>query len=442
MDRTLVGTTKVEVRGGTFTVQDAAEDLPPLHVGSEPRVIGRRPGCHLVLADKKVSATHCEIVATERGVRIRDLGSSNGTHLGEYRIVEALLHRPCTIRCGDTLLAFSPSKSAERVAVSKSERFGPLVGSTPGMRAIFEKLSVLAPTTVSVLVEGETGTGKELVAQAIHDKSDRADRPFVVVDCSAIPASLAETVLFGHEKGSFTGATSRRVSPFVEAHGGTVFLDELGELPVEIQPKLLRVLAEQRIMSVGGTKYAPVNVRVVAATRRDLLEEINKGAFRDDLYFRVAQERITVPALRDRKDDLAPLLHRLFEVAGKAAAFKRVSAESLDRLERHDWPGNVRELRNLVTLALAYDKGSGSIDLAARLNERPAPKGKSGGHGGVASRPGHPYAASKEAHDRHYFKALYEIAKGNVTQMSKRAGLNRETVRIYLKELGIGAYGS
>jgi len=221
-----------------------------------------------------------------------------------------------------------------------------------------------------------------------------------------------------------------------------VFLDELGELPLEIQPKLLRVLAEQRIMSVGGTKYAPVNVRVVAATRRDLLEEINKGAFRDDLYFRVAQERITVPPLRDRKDDLGPILHRLFEVAGKATAYKRVSAESLDRLERHDWPGNVRELRNLVTLALAYDKGSGPIDLAAHLSERPAPKGKSGGQGGVTSRPGHPYASSKEEHDRHYFKGLYELTKGNVTAMSKRAGLNRETVRIYLKELGIGTYGA
>ena len=221
-----------------------------------------------------------------------------------------------------------------------------------------------------------------------------------------------------------------------------MFLDELGELPLEIQPKLLRVLAEQRIMSVGGTKYAPVNVRVVAATRRDLLEEINKGAFRDDLYFRVAQERITVPPLRDRKDDLGPILHRLFEVAGKATAYKRVSAESLDRLERHDWPGNVRELRNLVTLALAYDKGSGPIDLAAHLSERPAPKGKGGGQGGVTSRPGHPYASSKEEHDRHYFKGLYELTKGNVTAMSKRAGLNRETVRIYLKELGIGTYGA
>jgi transcriptional regulator with GAF, ATPase, and Fis domain len=220
------------------------------------------------------------------------------------------------------------------------------------MRAIFEKLGVVAPTTVSVLIEGETGTGKEVVAQAIHEKSDRASAPFVVVDCSAIPASLAESILFGHERGAFTGAVAKRVSPFVAAQGGTVFLDELGELPLEIQPKLLRVLAEQRIMSVGGTKYAPVNVRVIAATRRDLLEEIDKGAFRDDLYFRIAQERITVPPLRDRKDDLAPLLVRLFE------------------------------------------------------------------------------------------KALYEAAKGNVTEMSKRSELNRETVRIYLKTLGIGTYGA
>jgi DNA-binding NtrC family response regulator len=441
MERTLVGPTQVEVRGGTFSV-DAADDVPSLPVGPEPRIIGRRPGCHLVLDDRRVSATHCEVVATERGVRVRDLGSSNGTYLGEYRIVEALLTKPCTLRCGDTRLEFHPSKGVERLAASKSEKFGPLVGATPVMRALFERLRMLAPTTVSVLVEGQTGTGKELVAQAIHEKSDRAAKPFVVVDCGAIPAGLAEATLFGHEKGAFTGAMSRRLSPFVEASGGTIFLDELGELPLDVQPKLLRVLAEQRVKSVGASAYAPVNVRVIAATRRDLLEEINKGAFRDDLYFRIAQERITVPSLAERTDDLAPLVQRLMEVAGRLTAYKRITPESFDRLERHDWPGNVRELRNLVSVALAYVKG-GPIDLGAHLSARAASESKAASKGLARRIDIHRnYAQSRGEHDRLYFKALYDDTKGNLSEMARRADISRETVRIYLRTLKIGSYGS
>jgi len=438
MDRTLVGMTKVEVRGGVFTVTSGGADAAPLHVGADPRIIGRKPGCDLVLADKKVSATHCEVMAVERGVRIRDLGSTNGTFVGEIRVVEGVLQKAATIRCGDTVLEFEP-RGAERVAVSKSQEFGPLVGSTPAMRALFEKLRVIAPTTLSVLVEGETGTGKELVAQALHDKSDRARKPFVVVDCSAIPPTLAESTLFGHEKGSFTGAVSKRVSPFVEAHGGTVFLDEIGELPLEVQPKLLRVLAEQRVKSLGSNSYVPVNVRVVAATRRDLLEEINQGGFRDDLYFRIAQARLTVPPLRDRTDDLGPLVRRMMELAGQPKAFKRVAAESLDRLQRHDWPGNVRELRNLVSVALAYDKG-GPIDLAAHLSERGtlAARSSSSPRGTRLERT---YVESKNEHDRLFFTALYRATDGNLSHIAQRAQLNRETVRIYLRTLRIGSYG-
>jgi DNA-binding NtrC family response regulator len=437
MDRTIIAATRAEVRGGSFTLADGDDDLPVLEVSAEPRVIGRRPGCHLVLHDKKVSAAHCEVVASERGVRIRDLGSSNGTFVGELRVVEAVLRQACTVRCGETQLQFEPKKSRERVAVSRVEHFGALVGATPSMRALFERLAVLAPTTLSMLIEGETGTGKEVVAQALHENSDRADRPFVVVDCSAIPAGLAESMLFGHEKGAFTGAVSRRVSPFLEARGGTVFLDELGELPLEIQPKLLRVLAEQRVMSVGGTRYVPVDVRVLAATRRDLLADINKGRFRDDLYFRIAQERITVPPLRDRTDDLGPLVHRLMEIAGHGPEFKRMTAETLERLERHDWPGNVRELRNLVSVTLAYDKGRGPLDLTAHLRDPSEERAR----GGARTRVHRTYGASKDAHDRAFFTALYAACQGNVTAMGRRAGLSRETVRAYLNAHRIGGYG-
>ncbi len=442
MDRTLVDTKRVEFRGGTFTVLDSAGEAPPLQVGSEPRIVGRRPGCHLVLADKKVSGAHCEVVASEYGVRIRDLGSSNGTFLDEHRIVEALLLRPCTIRCGDTRIEFHPGK-VERVAVSKAQRFGPLVGATAAMRMLFEKLRILAPTTLSVLIGGETGTGKELVAQAIHEASDRAGKPFVVVDCGAIPPGLADSTLFGHEKGAFTGAVAKRTSPFFEAQGGTVFLDELGELPLDVQPRLLRVLADQRIKSVGAERYVPVNVRIVAATRRDLPEEINKGTFRDDLYFRIAQERITLPPLRERTDDLGPLVRRLMQVAGRESAYRRITPESFDRFERHDWPGNVRELHNLVLVALAYDTGKGPLDLGARLGELAGARVKSAGHGRDRDRAAtvpRTYGASKDEHDRRFFTALYDSTGGNLSLMARRAQVSRETVRAHLRAHRVGSY--
>jgi len=431
MDKTLLGSRRVEVRGGTVTVTSGEASLPSLPVGPEPRVIGRSPSCHLSLHDRKVSATHCEVVATERGVRVRDLGSTNGTFLEDHRIVEAILTSGATLRLGDTVLTFRPGK-AQRLPMSRSESFGPLVGGTPVMRALFEQLKLLAPTTISVLVEGETGSGKELVARAIHEASDRASKPLVVVDCGAMPPNLAESTLFGHERGAFTGATERRKGAIAEADGGTLFLDELGELPVDLQPKLLRVLAEQRIKRVGADSYVPVNVRVVAATHRDLLQQINDGDFRSDLYFRIAQERVDLPPLRERLDDIAALVQRIMTDQGKPRAFERVTPESLERLMRYDWPGNVRELRNLVILALAYDRG-GAIDLTARLRQEHARQGARRG----PRVDGRTYAQWRDEQDRVYFAALFESTEGNISEIARRANLHRKTVRESLERYGI-----
>jgi len=432
MDRTLLGSGRVEVRGGALLIVSGEANAASLAVGSDPRIVGRKPGCHLVLTDKRVSATHCELVATEFGVRLRDLGSTNGTHIGGLRVGETWLHETTILRCGDTVLEFSPGKM-ERVRLSKSDQFGPLVGAMPRMRAVFDSLRTVAPTTLSVLIEGETGTGKELVARAIHDASDRAAKPFVVVDCAAIPANLAESTLFGHERGSFTGATERRKGALAEADGGTVFLDELGELPLELQPKLLRVLADQRLKRVGSDTYAPIDIRVVAATRRNLLVEINRGTFRDDLYFRIAEERIELPPLRDRREDIPKLVQRMMAELGKPAAFHRASAESLNKLLRHFWPGNVRELRSVVKSALAYDHG-GAIDLAARL--RAPPEGVSSENG--SRRPdARTYADSLQEHDRDYFARLFEVTEGNISEISRRAGVHRATVRESLARHGI-----
>ncbi len=433
MENTIVAKGRLEVRGGTLTVKKGAGNKAHLEIGPEITVIGRNEACDLVLDDKRVSAVHVELVATERGVRVRDLGSRNGTFLGDTRIGEVYLLKPTLFTVGESLLEFSPT-TPETVDIPDVAAFGPLVGSSAGMRAVFERCRKAAPTELTVLILGETGCGKELVAQAIHQASNRANKPFVVVDCGAIPPSLAESALFGHERGSFTGAVDKRVSPFVEADGGTIFLDELGELPVDVQPKLLRALAEQRIKSVGSNNYRPVNVRVIAATRRDLVREVNAGTFRSDLYFRVAQLRVELPPLRERLEDIPALVRKMMADIGDKDAYGRITNDSLERLMRHDWPGNVRELRNVVSVALAFGK-EGPLDLAQHLAPLVASSDSTPTRGRTFQDAKRDVLARFE---REYFTALYAECSGNVSEIGRRAAMERAHVRGYLRRHGIG----
>ncbi|MGO8994334.1 MAG: sigma 54-interacting transcriptional regulator [Polyangiaceae bacterium] len=434
MESTIVAKGKLEVRGGSLKVTRGKGNKTELDIGPETSVVGRNEACDLVLDDKKVSAVHMELVATERGVRVRDLGSRNGTFLNETRIGEVYLLKPTVLVCGESALEFNPS-TPEQVEVPDVAEFGPLVGTSAVMRGVFERLRKAAPTELTVLITGETGTGKELVAQAIHEASARTNKPFVVVDCGAIPATLAESALFGHERGSFTGAVDKRISPFVEADGGTIFLDELGELPVDVQPKLLRALAEQRIKSVGSNSYRPVNVRVIAATRRDLVREVNAGNFRSDLYFRVAQLKVELPALRQRLEDIPGLVRRMCADLGEKAAYNRISSDSLERLMRHDWPGNVRELRNVVAVALAFGK-EGPLELAQYLAPMSSAAAES-----TPTR-GRTFQDAKRdvlaRFEREYFTALYAECSGNVSEIGRRAAMERAHVRGYLRRHGIG----
>ena len=434
MDSTIVAKGRFEVRGGTLVVARGKGTKPKLEIGPETNVVGRNEACDLVLDDRKVSAVHMELVATERGVRVRDLGSRNGTFVGDTRIGEVYLLKPTSIICGDTVLEFAPTLP-EQVDVPDVAEFGPLVGTSAGMRAVFERLRKTSPTELTVLITGETGTGKELVAQAIHEASPRANKPFVVVDCGAIPASLAESALFGHERGSFTGAVDKRISPFVEADGGTIFLDELGELPIDVQPKLLRALAEQRVKSVGSNAYRAVNVRVIAATRRDLVREVNDGTFRSDLFFRVAQLKVELPALRQRLEDIPALVRRMMVDLGDPHAYDRIMNDSLERLMRHDWPGNVRELRNVVAVALAFGK-EGPLDLAQHL----APLAQASAESTPTR--GRTFQDAKRdvlaRFEREYFTALYAECNGNVSEIGRRAAMERAHVRGYLRRHGIG----
>jgi len=433
VESTVVAKGRFEVRGGKLTVQRGNANKSELEIGPETQVVGRNEACDLVLDDKKVSAVHMELVATERGVRVRDLGSRNGTFVGDTRIGEVYLSKNSSITCGETVLSFGPN-APEQVSVPEMAEFGPLVGSSAGMRAVFEKLRKAAPTELTVLVTGETGTGKELVAQAIHQASNRSNKPFVVVDCGSIPASLAESALFGHERGSFTGAIDKRISPFIEADGGTVFLDELGELPIDVQPKLLRALAEQRIKAVGSNTYRPVNVRVIAATRRDLTREVNAGTFRSDLYFRVAQLKIELPALRQRLEDVPALIRRMLKDLGDDSSYDRIPHESLERLMRHDWPGNVRELRNVVAVALAFTK-DGPLDVAAHLAPLTSTAESTPTRGRTFQDAKREVLARFE---REYFTALWAECTGNVSEIGRRAAMERAHVRGYLRRHGIG----
>jgi DNA-binding NtrC family response regulator len=429
---------RVNVRGGRIRVGEGGSWID---VGQDPIIVGRNPACQIVVEDGKVSAVHAEFVATEQGVKVRDLGSRNGTYVADVRIGEVTVTTSCTLRIGATELLFEPLRP-EKITVPSIPSFGPLVGHSELMRKIFDRLIKVAPTDLTLLIGGETGTGKELAAQALHLASKRKDKPFVVVDCGSIPPSLAEATLFGHERGAFTGAIDKHASPFHDADGGTIFLDELGELPLEVQPKLLRALSERRVKSVGGSTYKQFDVRVIAATRRDLVRAVNSGAFRSDLYFRVAQVKIELPSLRQRVEDIPNLVRAMLKDLGDEDAYQRVTNQQLERLMRYDWPGNVRELRNAVAVAYALSDSSGEIDVASHLgalNEGGGSGVKDGNSGGMMTSglERRPFQEAKREvlarFAKEYFTRLAEEAKGNVSEMARRAGMERAHVRTYLK---------
>ncbi len=314
--------------------------------------IGGKKENDVVIADDTVSRHHAVIEEKKGQYVIRDLESTNGTFVDGLRVSEAFLNEGSIIRLGNTELRFIPVEEKIELTPSKKDRFGDIVGKSKEMKDVFGILEKVSKTDATILIIGETGTGKELVAKAIHENSNRSKRPFVVIDCSAIARNLIESELFGHEKGAFTGAVSARHGAFETANGGTIFLDEIGELEPDMQPRLLRVLEAREIKRVGGTNIIPVDVRIIAATNRDLSAEIKKNRFREDLFYRLSVININLPQLKDRKDDI-PLLIDYFIKANKTRKIKGVAKETLNILINYIWPGNIRELRNVIERAIA-----------------------------------------------------------------------------------------
>jgi two-component system response regulator GlrR len=393
--------------------------------------VGSHPLNHFQLDDATVSRFHCEVSIGPRGAQVKDLNSTNGVVVDGVQVIEALLRDGSLLRLGRAVLRFDFSVESNRLQLSEQTHFGSLVGVSVAMRGCFRLLERASARDVTVLLEGETGTGKSQAAQAIHQASSRRDKPFLVVDCGAIPPNLLESELFGHEKGAFTGALSRREGAFEEAHGGTIFLDEIGELPAELQPKLLRVLEAREIRRVGSNTYQPVDIRVITATHHDLRAEVNTGRFRSDLFFRLAVLRITLPALRQRPEDLPLLVDKLLGSMGAAEEHTQAlrTPEFFSRLQHSAWPGNVRELRNYLERCLVFED-------ALALSAEEAGPGTA-----IEVDPTQPYAEQRrraaDDFERRYLRALLEKHPGKVAQAAATAGMDRVHLYRLLRRHGI-----
>ncbi|HEY5934758.1 MAG TPA: sigma 54-interacting transcriptional regulator [Kofleriaceae bacterium] len=379
--------------------------------------IGARRGNDVQLTDSKVSGLHCEIRLDDRGYRLRDLDSTNGTYVSQLRINDVYISPGALIALGSTRMKFEPLGDSVEIELSDSDRFGSMIGRSVKMREMFARLEKLARSDTTVLVTGETGVGKELVAEALHDHSPREKGPFVVLDCGSIPPNLIESELFGHERGAFTGATNSYAGAFERAHGGTVFLDEIGELPAADQAALLGVLERRRFRRVGGTAELELGARVIAATNRDLRAEVNNNRFRHDLYHRLAVVVLWLPPLRERREDILPIVEHFARELGAQGSLESLFGNDLARWQRHPWPGNVRELRNAVEAALVVGPG-------AALDPAPGP-GPSASTGGVLV----PYKDARATllrdFEHGYLKQLMTDAGGNVSQAARIAKMDR-----------------
>ena len=397
--------------------------------------IGRHATNDFVVDDPRVSGVHLELTRLPDRLRVHDVGSTNGTWLGNHRVLDLELAPGAELTIGDTLLRVEVDSTVVPPPIPTKEAFGQLVGATPVMRELFSSLERIASKELAVLIQGETGTGKEEVARAIHAASHRANGPFIVIDATSLPETLAESLLFGHEKGAFTGATERRIGFFEAARGGTVFIDEIGELPAVLQSKFLRVLERREIIRVGGHTPLPIDVRVLSATNRDLRNAIDKNRFREDLYFRLAQVRVFVPPLRQRLPDLPLICAKLLARAGSDAM---IDVEALDHLSSMPWPGNVRELNNVLLRASAL-ASDGVIRRKDVAGEGEGFRGTEGERGALDLSGTFSVAKDRaiERFEKAYLALLMKRCQGNLSAASRSADVARHHLRDLLKKRGL-----
>jgi two-component system response regulator GlrR len=409
------------VRGNTIYVRrfqvdvlDGPDRSASAASTSDEVTIGTADGVDLRLIDPAVSRHHCALRATERGLELRDLGSTNGTFIGDVEIVRGFVRTGARIRIGSTTVGIALRSDEIAEPLASGDRFGELLGASPAMRRLYPVLERCAHSDITVLLQGETGTGKELVAAAIHRASPRRAGPFVVVDCGALPRHLTESELFGHARGAFTGADADRAGAFEAASGGTIFLDEVGELPLELQPLLLRALDSRTIRPVGANQHRNVDVRVIAASHRDLRIEVNARRFRADLFYRLHVMRIVLPPLTDRPGDI-PLLAEHFWRMFRAD--RAIPDDVVADLARQRWPGNLRELRNAVERIALFGREPTTADQVLS-------------HGQAKER------ANREWEQR-WLRDLLQACHHNVSRAARTAQMSRSHLRELIARYGL-----
>jgi DNA-binding NtrC family response regulator len=407
-------------------------------------MVGTHADNDLVLTDATVSRYHLEIRVRREGIEVRDLDTTNGTKHGGARVGQVVLTGAARLRLGKhTEIDVEPIDQSVELSEWPSDRFGDVLGTSGPMKRLFSLLAKAAPTEATILLQGETGTGKEAIAEAVHQASRRVKGPFVVVDCGSIPHELIASELFGHAKGSFTGAGADKQGLIEAANRGTLFLDEIGELALDLQPQLLRVLDRRQVRRVGETQSVDVDIRVIAATHRDLRAMVRAGTFREDLYYRLAVVATHVPPLRERKSDIAALATWFAEKMGRGSFAQ--SPALLEQLQRHDWPGNVRELRNVVERALSLGDAA-LADLAGEARA-PSPSDSAPALPAAETRGSNPdvlelpfkeaKAQLVEAFERDYLSALLARHHGNISRAASEAGIDRNYIHRLVKKYGL-----
>ncbi len=405
----VVSTMRVEVVDGP--------DRGVQATSAETLAVGTAKDNALVLGDFTVSRYHLEASAHPGGILISDLGSTNGTYVGSVRIERAIVPPGTLVTCGGSTIRFDDAVRRTVQMGEETTNYAGMIAKSPQMLRLFHDINRIATTTTSVLIVGESGTGKERVAEALHTASGRATEPLVTIDCGALSSALLASELFGHERGSFTGADRTHVGAFERAGNGTVFLDEIGEMPAADQVSLLGVLERRRFRPVGGTRDIEVNARVIAATNRDLRAEVNNGRFRHDLYHRLAVVVLRLPPLRERREDILPLVEHFARELGASGQPIEATfgAETLARWQRHPWPGNVRELRNAVEAALVVGPGAYTEPMVGSPQD---PRNTL-----------LPYKDARAAivgqFEREYLTRLLEETKGNVSAAARTAKMDR-----------------
>lgn len=410
-------------------------------------VVGRGATTDVRLTDKSVSEFHLEMASHDQGISFVDCGSRNGVRVAGVRVERGTAPPGCLLSLGMTTLRVELAAEFA-VQASTAASFGRLVGQSVVMRRLYAQLEKLAAIELSVLIQGETGTGKEVTARSLHMASPRRNAPFVVLDCTTLQRELTPSTLFGHERGAFTGAVERKIGVFEAANGGVLFLDEIGELSLELQPMLLRVLQEREVTPVGSTRSRPVNVRIISATHRDLRALVNRSLFREDLYYRLVQDTVTVPALRYRKEDFGLLIEHFVGRLSPHAKAHGITQDAMAILRMREFPGNLRELQYVIE-RLAWLADGPLITAADLVSEHQQSAGQRRAMDQQLSTIEdaswenilEPYKFAKQAalnlFERNYLQKLISLTGNNLMRAAIKANLQRHSLRELLRKHGL-----